>query len=74
MKPSRKKWICYPPNYRPGDGYEIVRSNLQAKKTLVRLGVGAEAVPCFLRWGRDGSCSWWNNEGRPELHYFEEPS
>jgi hypothetical protein len=38
----------YPPCYRPGDGYKVVYSVLQAKKVALKMGPGAE---CW-RWTR----------------------
>jgi hypothetical protein len=37
----RKKFLVYPPNYKPGDGFVIRHSKLQAWKVAVRFGVGA---------------------------------
>lgn len=32
----RKKYVVYPPNYKPGDGFVIRKSKFQAWKTAVR--------------------------------------
>ena len=38
---TRKKFLIYPPEYKPGDGYKIRYSKLQAWKVAVKLGAGA---------------------------------
>lgn len=37
----RKKFLIYPPNYKPGDGFVVRSSKLQAWKAARRMGVGA---------------------------------
>lgn len=37
----RKKYVVYPPNYKPGDGFVMCNSKFQAWKTAVKFGVGA---------------------------------
>lgn len=37
---KRKKFLVYPPNYKPGDGYKAYHSRLQAWKASMRLGEG----------------------------------
>jgi hypothetical protein len=38
---TRKAFLIYPPNYKPGDGYKVRRSKRQAWKEAVRMGEGA---------------------------------
>lgn len=37
----RKRFLIYPPNYTPGDGYVVRFSKRQAWKVAVKMGVGA---------------------------------
>ncbi|MGZ8953864.1 MAG: hypothetical protein ACXW0Q_04205 [Methylovulum sp.] len=37
----RKRFLIYPPNYKPGDGFLVRHSKLQAWKAATRMGVGA---------------------------------
>ncbi len=39
---KRKKYLIYPPSYKPGDGYYAARSIGAAKKIAYRIGSGAE--------------------------------
>jgi hypothetical protein len=48
MRLTRHTFTVYPPCYRPGDGYKVVHSVLQAKKLAYKFGVGAEV----WRWTR----------------------
>jgi hypothetical protein len=41
MTHRRKKFLVYPPNYQPGDGYVIKYSKRQAWKVAVLFGAGA---------------------------------
>ena len=38
---SRKVFLIYPPNYKPGDGYKVRHSKRQAWRVAVRMGEGA---------------------------------
>lgn len=38
---KRKTFLVYPPNYKPGDGFVVRHSRLQAWKVASRMGVGA---------------------------------
>lgn len=37
----RKKFIIYPPDYQPGDSFEVRYSKRQALKEAVRMGIDA---------------------------------
>lgn len=41
---TRKKFLIYPPEYKPGGKYLVRHSKLQAWKTAVRMGEGATVV------------------------------
>ena len=38
---KRKTFLVYPPNYKPGDGFVVRHSKLQAWKVAARMGAGA---------------------------------
>jgi hypothetical protein len=42
----RKKFLIYPPNYKPGEGYKVRHSKFQAWKEAVRMGAGAGVDVC----------------------------
>ncbi len=37
----RKRFLIYPPDYQPGDGYIIRYSKYQAWKSAIKLGAGS---------------------------------
>ena len=39
---TRKQYLIYPPNYKPGDGYKVRYSKWQAWKLAMNMGAGAE--------------------------------
>lgn len=55
---TRRSYVCYPPNYQPGDGYVKCTSRYRMKKTLFKLGPGAEAVVNRTTADWDGSVMW----------------
>jgi len=58
---NRKKWVCYPPNYAPGDGFKYAYSNYQMKKIMDKYGVGAECYAQYLvRDKTNKTISFWN--------------
>ena len=38
---TRKKFLIFPPDYKPGDGYLVRHSKLQAWKAAIKMGAGA---------------------------------
>ena len=38
---TRKKFLIYPTDYKPGDGYKIRYSKLQAWKVAIKMGAGS---------------------------------
>lgn len=51
------KWIVYPPNYKPSDGYKKYQNLNKAWRYACQLGVGAEVVQDKKVSKRDGSSS-----------------
>jgi hypothetical protein len=43
---TRKQFLIYPPNYKPGDGFETRYSKFQAWKVALKMGEGAEIDVC----------------------------
>lgn len=43
----RKKYLIYPPDYLPGDGFVVRHSKRQALKAAVRMGDGASVDVCI---------------------------
>ncbi len=58
----RKKYLIYPPNYRPGDGYVTRHSKFQAWKVAVRMGAGA-AVDVSVQRHRSPRIMWYSSSG-----------
>ena len=49
---TRKQFLIYPPNYKPGDGYKVRHSKRQAWKVAIRFGGGASVDVCVHRHAR----------------------
>jgi hypothetical protein len=41
MAHIRKRFLVYPPDYKPGDGFKVRHSKFQAWKVALRMGAGA---------------------------------
>ncbi len=55
MRRSRKSYVCYTPNYKPGIGkYVEVKTKKAMWKVLQKFGAGAVAYVYFMKWNRDG--------------------
>ena len=77
---NRKAYICYSPNYVPGEGrYKTVRTKLAMKRLLRKWGVGSEATTVFLIKNRNddpynpGGLSFWNTKDGVEDWVFTGP-
>lgn len=60
----RKKFLIYPPNYTPGDGYQVRHSRLQAWKAAVRMGEGA-SVDVSTQTHPAPHANWISSSSRP---------
>jgi hypothetical protein len=59
----RKRFLIYPPNYQPGDGYLVRYSKFQAWKAGVRLGAGA-AIDVSVHTHPAPFKNWTSSAGR----------
>lgn len=56
MKRNRKYYICYSPDYKPGEGkYIKVKTKKAMWRTLYKFGAGAQADEYRIVWNSDGS-------------------
>lgn len=69
---KRKKFLIYPPNYKPGDGYKTCSSKLQAWKIAVKLGEGAGVDVCVQTHDKPFS-GWTSSIGPTPLWEVKSP-
>lgn len=60
---TRKAFLIYPPNYKPGDGYKVRHSKRQAWKAAVRMGDGASVDVSINKHPRRHA-NWISSSGR----------
>jgi hypothetical protein len=61
---TRKAFLIYPPNYKPGDGYKVRHSKRQAWKVAVRMGEGA-SVDVAMHTHTAPRTFWNSSSSRP---------
>lgn len=66
---KRKQYLVYPPNYKPGDGYKVRYSRVQAWKAAVRMGEGASVDVCTHT--HPAKRTFWNSSSGRELWVLE---
>ena len=65
---KRKKFLIYPPNYKPGDGFKVRHSKFQAWKVAMRMGIGAGIDVC-VHIHPAARKNWTSSQGLRHKHH-----